>query len=79
MILEWIENDPRNIFDDYKPSEGQRERSMSDAQQWDDDGNILGSSDDNHANFDEWQLQAILKAQGMPEPVESGVSDEDLR
>jgi hypothetical protein len=79
MILEWIKDDPRNIFDDYKPSEGQRERSISDAQQWDDDGNILGSSDDNHANFDEWQLQAILKAQGMPEPAESGVSDEDLR
>lgn len=80
MILEWVKDDPRNVLDNYKPTKGQLERSMSDAQQWDDDGNIVGSSDDgNGANKDDWQLQAILNAQDMPEPADSGMSDEDLR
>jgi hypothetical protein len=79
MILGWLKNDPRDIFDDYKPSQGQRERSMSDARQWDDDGNVLGSSGwGKYRDEDEWQLQAILNAQGMPEAADGGISDEDL-
>lgn len=80
IILDWLKNDPRNIFDEYEPSQEQRERSMSDAKQWDDDGNILGLNEvGEYASEDEWQLQAILRAQGMPEPTDSGISDEDLK
>lgn len=80
MVLDWLKNDPRNVLDDYKPSQGQRERSMSEAQQWDDDGNVLGSSEGGKdGNEDEWQLQAILNAQGMPEPADGGISNEDLK
>jgi hypothetical protein len=52
---------------------------MSESEQWDDDGNILGSSEGGRdGNDDEWQLQAILNAQDMPEPADTFISDEDL-
>jgi hypothetical protein len=79
IILGWLKNDPRAILDDYEPSQEQRERSISDAQQWDDDGNLLCSSGwKKLEDEDEWQLQEVLNAQGMPEAADSGISCEVL-
>lgn len=80
LVVEWLKNDPRAVVDEYKPSQSQRQRSMSEAQLWDDDGNVVGQKEEkNGEDEDESQLQAILNAPGMPEPIDGGVSDEDLQ
>jgi hypothetical protein len=81
VIQEWLKNDPREVVDDYKPTQGQKERSMSEAQLWDDDGNVLGQKQERNSGDeeDELQLQAILSASGMPEAKDGGISDEDLK
>jgi hypothetical protein len=79
LVLEWLKNDPRSVVDEYTPSHSQRERSMSEAQLWDDDGNVLSQKQEkDKEEGDEEQLERILKADGMPEEVDGGVTDEDL-
>lgn len=80
LVVEWLRNDPRAVVDEYKPSQSKRQRSMSEAQLWDDDGNVLGQEEETKSgDEDESQLQAILDAQGMPEPIDGGVADEELQ
>lgn len=80
LIVECLKNDPRAVVDEYKPSQAQRQRTMSEAQMWDDDGKVLGhKKDEKGGNEDESQLQAILNASGMPEAQDGGVSDEELQ
>jgi hypothetical protein len=81
LVVDWLKNDPRHIIDDYKPSPQQRERSMSEAQLWDDDGKLLGQREERKEGDEEDELewQAILNAEGMPEPNDGGISDEELK
>jgi hypothetical protein len=80
LVVEWLRNEPRAVVDEYKPSQAQRQRSLSEAQLWDDDGKVLGLKEEkNSGDEDESQLQAIMDAPGMPEPKDGGVSDEELQ
>jgi hypothetical protein len=81
LVVDWLKNDPRHVVDDYKPSPQQRERSMSEAQLWDDDGKLLGRREERKEGDEEDELewQAILNAEGMPEPNDGGISDEELK
>ena len=87
LALKWLQNDPRKVHDDYKPDGLQLSRSNSEAQLFDDDGNVLNSAgianiltsgDAASDSDDELQLQAILKCSGMPQPEDGGISDEDV-
>ena len=81
LVVDWLKNDPRHVVDDYKPSPQQRQRSMSETQLWDDDGKLLGQREKRKEGDeeDELQWQAILNAQGMPEPNDGGISVEELK
>lgn len=92
LVQKWASNDPRNVVDDYISSREQRERSMSEAQAWDDDGKVLNSPagqpqeplfDDQTGKMedqeDESQLQVILRSTELPLPEDGGLSDEDLK
>lgn len=85
LILSWIKNDPRKVVNEYKPDFEQRSRSNSEAQLFDDDGKVLrkdiGGEERQGERLmeDELQLQAILKSDGMPQPEDGGISEEELR
>lgn len=80
LAVEFLKNDPRSAVDEYKPSPTQRQRSMSEAHLWDDDGKVKEEKESKKLeDEDESQLQAILNHSGMPEPVDGGVTDEELQ
>lgn len=89
LIQVWASNDPRNVVDEYVSTPKQRERSMSEAHLWDDDGKVLNdpnekkpSSDvpaeEKEAGEDESQLKAIIGSTELPLPEDGGLSEEDL-
>ncbi|KAG0648408.1 hypothetical protein D0Z07_5327 [Hyphodiscus hymeniophilus] len=80
LVVQFLKNDPRSVVDEYKPSQSQRQRSMSEAHLWDDDGNVKGGvAEIKNDEDDEQQLKAILAQSDMPEPVNGGVTDEELQ
>ena len=81
LMLEWIKNDLRKVVDEYEPDREQRNRSMSEAQLFDDDGKVLDQHSDKTRGDaeDELQLQAILRSQNMPQPEDGGINEEDLK
>jgi hypothetical protein len=80
LVLQWLENNPRKVVDDYKPDRLQLSRSNSEAQLFDDDGRILNNDSDEIVEGldDASELQAILKCNAMPQAADGGISDEDL-
>jgi len=80
LVVQWLENDPRKVVDDYKPDQIQLSRRNSEANLFDDDGKILGRDSSTTADVsdDASELQAILESNAMPQPADGGISDEDL-
>lgn len=84
LVCLWVSSDPRKVVDDYQPGREQRERSMSEAHLFDDDGKVLGDVVDRavagkETEEDEVQLQAILSSDEMPEKEDGGVDEEALK
>lgn len=92
MVQGWTKNDPREVVDDFVPSREQRERSMSEAQLWDDDGKVrsppVGNSEEplpekvvesEEHEEDELQLKVISSSTDLPLPEDGGLSDDDLQ
>jgi len=81
LIVQWAENDPRKIVDDYRPNLAQRERSMSEAQLFDDDGKVRNKETEKleGKSEDELQLEAILSSSEMPQPEDGGIDEEALK
>lgn len=83
LVLDWVQNDPRRVVDEYTPSREQLTRSRSESQLWDDDGKVLNKEVEEEekkgVSEDDSQLQAILKSQDMPHPEDGGVDEEALK
>ena len=70
MIAQWAANDPRNsLCDDFVPTPEQRQRRMSEADVWDDDGRVNQSS----CVAEKLPENAV----GVPEPAIARINEEE--
>ncbi|KAH8586761.1 hypothetical protein B0O99DRAFT_643584 [Bisporella sp. PMI_857] len=81
LVLKWLKVDPRKIVDDYEPPVLQRQRTMSEAQLFDDDGKVRNEERGKEEGLseDEMQLKAILDSSQMPELEDGGVDEAALK